>query len=346
MKMLLTLSPGLESRSTADIVVLDWERKEIIDRYQYTHTIYENSHKGFAGASVREGRLYATTETEVLEFEMAPLRLVRSRSLPYFSDVHHVERSGDSLFLANSGLDTIEELDLELNPKATHFLMEPYSRRIRSIYRTVALTLRTTWLKLRGGRKMYNHLTHVSHFANLRKLLNPAAFHRSGEDVRRYDLRPHPLHVNHALKVGDDIWVTLWTPGEVVSLKTRAVIAGNLGLPHDGTVYGDSYYITDCKTNILRIFDFDPTTQTLGKLREEVSVVERNQGFLRGVTYDENAVYVGLSARRDAPPEFRTARVRALERGIWKSVGEYQIPPELGMSVFSLIDVSSIYDKT
>jgi hypothetical protein len=152
------------------------------------------------------------------------------------------------------------------------------------------------------------------------------------------------LHPNHVTAVGDDVWVTLWQLGQVVSLKTGRVLASQLGHPHDGVVAGNQFFVTDCWDNLLFVHEFDAVTKTVGQRVATVPVTSRrSEGFLRGVIADEQNVYVGLTARRGSKET--SARVRALERGTWKTVGEWRVPGELGRHIFTLLDATSQYSQ-
>ena len=68
MRLALTLSPGLERDSKFHLVVLDWERQELIDIYQEQSEFFGSSHKGFAGATLVGDRLFAVDEVSLYEF--------------------------------------------------------------------------------------------------------------------------------------------------------------------------------------------------------------------------------------------------------------------------------------
>jgi hypothetical protein len=343
MKLLLTMGPGLTPGPHGDIVVLDWERREAIDRFRYRHQVFAESHKGFAGASWHGDRLLAVTEVQILELAAAPLRLLREKSLPFLNDAHHACVKENSIYLANSGLDTVEELDREFNHKATHHLVPRHAKDWRRIGELLGEDLKR-WLKRKAGRiTFYTHLPHRPAFRNLRKLLFPRSFRESGEDLRFHDFRPHALHPNHVLPVNGDVWVTLWRHGRIVSLKSGEVIAEGLGRPHDGVISGEEFYATDCHTNRLFVYRFDGSRQTIGELLAVVPVTGKvEEGFLRGVAADQHHVYVGLSARRGIEAH-DTARVRALKKWSWEPAGEWVAPYELGRQIFSVLDASDKY---
>ncbi len=65
----------------------------------------------FKTASLVDDRLYVTTQTEVLAFEVPSFRRVLYVSVPAFNDLHHVLPESDgSLLVANTGLDMVMRL--------------------------------------------------------------------------------------------------------------------------------------------------------------------------------------------------------------------------------------------
>lgn len=66
----------------------------------------------FKCATLENGLLYLSTQTEVLIYTVPDFKQVVSISLPHFNDVHHVRPTPDgNLLVANSGLDMVMEID-------------------------------------------------------------------------------------------------------------------------------------------------------------------------------------------------------------------------------------------
>jgi hypothetical protein len=63
------------------------------------------------GASLSDDRLYVSTNTEVLIYEVPSFKRAGYLSLPWFNDVHHVcpTRTG-TLFVVSTGLDMVAEV--------------------------------------------------------------------------------------------------------------------------------------------------------------------------------------------------------------------------------------------
>jgi hypothetical protein len=65
----------------------------------------------FKSGTVANGRFYACTQTEVLEYSLPDFTLLNYLSLPCFNDVHHVRPTPDGNYLvANSGLEMVLEV--------------------------------------------------------------------------------------------------------------------------------------------------------------------------------------------------------------------------------------------
>jgi len=344
MKLLLTLGPGLEPASEGHVLVLDWPTKRIVDEFCYRHQVYEKSHKGLAGASLRDGRLLVAGECEALEFDLAPLRLVGSRSFPFLNDVHHLAASKGGIWICNTGLDCLEEFDTAWQLRRTHQLVGRFGRKPLQVLQLLKDDLRKSWRRMRGNYDYYEHLTERPPFRNVMKLLSQNAYRRNGRDVRFSDFRPHVLHPNHVLPVGDDLWVTLWRTGEIVSLRQGVVLAQGLGRPHDGFPAGDELYVTDCHRNRLIVHALDRDLPAIGaRIAEKVVTGHVSEGFLRGVAVAGDLVFVGLTARRGALAEFRTGRVVAMDRKSLTVLDAWTVPTQYGLQVYSVVDVTSFY---
>ena len=197
---------------------------------------------------------------------------------------------------------------------------------------------------MRGQFDYYEHLTQRPAFRNVVKLLRPSAYRINGHEHRFSDFRPHLLHPNHVSLVNDELWVTLWRTGEIVNLHTGNVLANDLGRPHDGLVFEDTIYITDCRMNRLIVHQFDHAAGSIGKRIADRTITKQvSDGFLRGVSVAGDFVFVGLTARRGASAEFQIARIVALDKKTLEPTDEWIVPENYGRQIFSILDASHIY---
>jgi len=347
MKLLLTLAPGLEPESHCHIIVVDWDDKRIIDEFQFTHTVYQQSHKGFSGATRRNGRLLVATEVELLEFDLAPLHVQGSHTYPFLNDVHHLIETDERIWVCNTGLDCIEELDHSWQPVATHHLVDRFAKRPAHVLDLMVHDFRKSLNRMRGHFEYYTHLTKRPPFRNVVKLCWQNAYRRNGHELRNCDFRPHALHPNHLMPVGNDVWVTLWRTGEIVSLQRGAVLASGFGRPHDGIVVDDELFVTDCRDNRILAHEVErhQSEVSIGCRKSDRVVTDNvRDGFLRGIAVADNSVFAGLTARRGSAPEFQTARIIELNRQSLEPQSQWVVPQQYGLQVFSILDVSDVYE--
>ncbi len=343
-KLILTCGPGIYESPYGDVLVLDWERKRIIDKFRFKHNVYESSHKGLAGASWRGDELLVAAECELLELAVAPLRLKRTRSFPFLNDVHHLSACNGRIWVCNTGLDCIEVLDEQWRVVETHDLLGAPLRRLRYSYTAAYDTVRRGYHTLRGWRRPYAHLSRRPLFRSTKKLLRTNAYRRKERELRFTLFRPHILHPNHVLPLDGDVWVTLCTTGEIVSLKTDKILTNGLGRAHDGIVAGNEHYVTDPKSNRLIVHEFDPTGPFLGKKKKEkIITASLGDGFLRGVAAVEDRVFVGLTVRRGPSGYCPRGRLVALDRTTLEPVDEWTLPEEYGTLIFSVLNGTHAY---
>jgi hypothetical protein len=99
----------------------------------------------FKSSSIRDGRLYACTQTEVLVYQLPEFSVVTYISLPIFNDLHHVLPTDEgTLLVAISGLDMVVELTMDGTVLREWSVIpdeDPWDRFSRTVdYRRVAST--------------------------------------------------------------------------------------------------------------------------------------------------------------------------------------------------------------
>lgn len=99
----------------------------------------------FKSASIRDGKFYACTSTEVLIYELPNFRLLHYVSLPCFNDLHHViPTSQGTLLVVVTGLDMLVEVSTEGKMLREWSVLEgeaPWTRFSRDVdYRLVPST--------------------------------------------------------------------------------------------------------------------------------------------------------------------------------------------------------------
>lgn len=339
MKLILSLSSVLEAVPMAGIAVLDWKSREIIDQFTYQHQVFDRSNKGIAGCCWWGRQLLAVSEVEILCLDVDPLRLASVRTFPFLNDCHYATAGRDCIWLCNTGVDCVEEFATDWTWRRTHFLLPRHGRRLRHLRHLAWLDLKKSYGLMRGWVYNYPHPTYRPPVRNVVKYLRPAYFRKSGADLRFYDFRPHALHPNHAAVVGDDVWITLWHTGQLVSLNTGRVLLDDLGWPHDGLIAGDQFLMTDCMYNRVLVYGFDRPTGTLGPKQAERVITDRwREGFVRGLAVSDDSIFVGLTVNRGYEcEEHKRLRIRRLDRRTLETLEEWSCPPELGLGVYSIL---------
>lgn len=67
----------------------------------------------FKSASLNGHLMYVPTETEIKVVDINNMEIVDSYSMACFNDLHHVIKKGQHLFVANTGLDVVTQIDLK-----------------------------------------------------------------------------------------------------------------------------------------------------------------------------------------------------------------------------------------
>lgn len=96
----------------------------------------------FKSASLYQNLLYVPTETEIKIIDITTMEEQETYSLACFNDLHHVIKHNGKLFIANTGLDAVTELDLITKEVNHHLVLEnTLTRPLDNVdYRQIAST--------------------------------------------------------------------------------------------------------------------------------------------------------------------------------------------------------------
>lgn len=78
----------------------------------------------FKSASLYQNLLYVPTETEIKIIDITTMEEQEAYSLACFNDLHHVIKHNDKLFIANTGLDAVTELNVITNEVNHHLALD------------------------------------------------------------------------------------------------------------------------------------------------------------------------------------------------------------------------------
>ena len=341
--LLLTLSPGTVPKENAFMAVVEWPSWRIVETYERKHTLYKDTHKGFAGANLIGNKLIVATEAEILYFSLAPLKLTNVVTKRFLNDVHHLAAAQEGYAVVNTGLDCLEFFDKEGNHKSTTDLISLHKMSLSFIKFLTVLSYRKARIRWHGN-PLYGHLTHRLPGPNIRKFFSPLGIRRQEKrDLRYYDLRPHFLHPNHVtIHEGNESWVTLLNPGTVIRVPDGRVLASDLGRPHDGIVNTGDFFVTDCQNSCLNIFEMNGKYPSEKKRRKMDVIPPEGKGYLRGVAVVGEKIFAGLSALRKSV-NCPNGRITVLNRTSGEIEAVWEIPNEYGTSIYTILDVSDYY---
>ena len=338
--LLLTLGPGTVVGDSAYMIVVEWPSWRIVEKFKRKHTVYETTHKGFAGANLFQDQLFVSTEAEILTCSLAPITIQDLFTDSYLNDVHHVAVTENKVVVVNTGLDCLEIYNRSWQLQTTISLAPHYRFNPRYLWKLFLLVIRKSRSR-RSEQYLYKHLETRAVLPNIRKWLSPLGLRYSSKDLRHFDSRPHFVHPNHVTIHNSEYWVTLLGPGQILRVPDGKVLASGLGRPHDGIRVDDDFFVTDCKNS--RFLKFEICNEIPGQKRFEVKVFASNgEGFLRGLAIIGENAFLGLSALRGSK-NFSQGRVLRVGRDSGGLLESWAIPGEYGNNIFSIVNVSEYY---
>ena len=93
----------------AGIYEIDFAGKSITRQYlekEPNREIYTKSYSlSFRSGSLKDDTLYTCTHSEIINFDLMTFKVIDRFSHPLFNDVHHVNKIGDRLYFADTGID-------------------------------------------------------------------------------------------------------------------------------------------------------------------------------------------------------------------------------------------------
>ena len=258
----------------AVLVALDTESGELETFHEYLPPAHLDAKQKiqFTGYAFDGELFYICVFNEILCFRgWPPGEPFRRISLPGFNDLHHCALWRGGLAVANTGLETVDHVDLNGDLIDRWDLLEGMDRA-----RTID--------------------------PNLDYRLLP-------------DTKPHLVHANHVFEMDGELWVTqLRASNAVCVTRPGREISMKVGMPHDGSRFGDERVFTTVNGKII-LCDADS-----GDVRKRIDLVDitpgRGQlGWCRGILRhpDEPGCYfISFS---------KTRRTKWKEFGYWLKHG-------------------------
>lgn len=258
--------------------------------------------KGFAGGCrTSGGHLYVAAHCAVVRIDMSRAAVSGVLHQPSFNDLHHVAVSAGRLYIANTGLGTVDIHDLEGRFLGSHALLPAWVNHRRMAGQDPARwdelldtgwsgEAPAPWPVTRAGDGYHD--------------LGP---YRGSAPFARLKVPDH-LHPNHVCPTTTQTLVTCLYDGTVRDLRTFETVLTLPGaLPHDGFPSAHAFWMT----SIDGLVHAAPMRD--GRVAGEAEVRLRvfdtgHAGWCRGLWTDGRLLIVGLTEiRRSRMPRYRWA---------------------------------------
>lgn len=359
-KVLVSIGAGTMFSEYARLLIIDLATKEIIKTFDYKHRVYEQSTKGFTGLfRGNDHDIWACTETEIVHIQLPEFKILNYCSPTFFNDVHYcyVDDKVNKVFVANTGLDSVEIFNKELEHVQSIALVS-HTRYTPKVMRVMASrakehvvgTLKATESQRQNDNlftedKRYKNLSERVKFDKVKKFLFPGSLY-NGKDLRYVLFRPHILHPNFVTKVEGTMLVTLKNTGEIIELNTRKRVIGNLKGPHDGVLARNKFLITESGTGKILYKDHVSTLEDIRKKElQEMQVCSPKEGFIRGIDMlDDQIAIAAISKRREIKDE-QPAWLAIVDLQNRQLIDKVEIPETYGTNPFSVIDISDCFSS-
>ena len=212
----------------------------------------------FKSGSIHNNRLYVTTLTEILIYDLPGYKLIDRISLNIFNDLHHVIYHNESLFIVITGLDLVIRYSLE-------------EKKIKTFYN--CYPEKNTWDRFDNKidyRKINTTKPHLSHPNHVSIYLDKVFITRYKQlDVLIFSME-----------------------GEILDR-----ISLNKGIPHDGAIFNENLIYTTVNGNIIEVNKNDFSNKKITDLNFH-SKDGRSLGWCRGYQEFGSSNYVGFSRIR------------------------------------------------
>jgi hypothetical protein len=232
---------------------------------------------------------------------------------PCMNDLHHVSVLDDRVYLVNTGLEAVDVFSVEGRFLASHALHPGWISASRQNGRTIPrdelgdrLDVRWAPGALRATRPAEQEptlepaITHaaaetVDHAVGVGSYYGPDGH----EPFHRRKLRDY-FHPNHVRPTGRQLLVTRLLDRSVWDLfSLRPVIESTPGLPHDGLIDGDRFWIT-CVNGLVVAYAMEHGMLTDREVeRLDVFAETGHTGWCRGLWVTPEYIVVGLTEIRE-----------------------------------------------
>lgn len=114
--MYLLLTLGKYQENNPYLAVLDWESKQIIDKFTYHSVDFPDiPSSSFRGGTFYDGLFYVCTFNEVIAVDIETWAVRKKLSCPTFNDLHDVFVDEDGIWVCSTGLECVEHYSHDLD---------------------------------------------------------------------------------------------------------------------------------------------------------------------------------------------------------------------------------------
>lgn len=301
----------------AIIQVLDWNNKDILKEVFYVspkENLGEGLSMQFKGATIKYGKLYVVTNTEVLIYDISTWKLLAVFSEPSFNDLHYVLPKDGLIYVCNTGLELVQVID-----EMTSQVIQTYDLASEGIYSRF-----DKGLDFRHQGSTKPHRYHINHL-----------FLNDNKVWVTYGNKCKAVLLDNT-SIGFD-----FRKSEKEEVHTI--------LGHDGLVKNGYIYFTTVNGHIVIV---DAHTRNIIKDIDLNEIVGDgfNVGWTRGIEVVGDYAYVGLTKLRHSKfKEYSkwllTKRSKAMPSGILKIdlinnkvVDFFEIKGYQGAAIYSIIN--------
>jgi hypothetical protein len=304
--------------------------------------------KGFSGGTVTAdgSYLYVAAHSFVARIDIQRARIDGLLHQPCFNDLHHVavDPSGGHLWIANTGLGSVDILDVDGGFVGSHALLPAWvnARRMGGATPPWESALRPGWSGKPPASWPSAPLT-ADGYHTSEEAFSRLPFHQT-------KVRDH-LHPNHVGFLGDRALVTCLYDGSVRDLGNFSIVARLDGeFPHDGQAIEDLYWVTTIDGQVVCL-DLAREPGVLVE-RWDVSSTTGRYGWCRGLHVRDEHLFVGMTEVRDGrlpkhrwserSPACSETSVICIERGTGHLLARVEMTDrQRHLKIYSLIELES-----
>ncbi|MEC7878040.1 MAG: hypothetical protein VX499_03655 [Bacteroidota bacterium] len=218
----------------------------------------KNYSMSFKSGSIYDNKLFITSLTEILIYDLLQYKLINRISLNVFNDLHHVIYVKNDLFIVITGLDLVVRYSLKQNKILTYYNCFPEKDTWKRF------DINKDYRKINTTKPHFSHPNHVTFFDN--KLF-----------VTRYK-QQDVLIFSKQGKILDKIDL-------------------NEGIPHDGSVFNNNFIYTSVNGKIIKVNSIDFNKKNVINLNK-FEKDGNSLGWCRGFYQSNSHNYVGFSRIR------------------------------------------------